>query len=126
MEKLAILILMLGIVGVVAWRLRSSPKQTEYGSETAEAQDKPDPYHCVSIRSPKGACEAAKQLMGKRFLSREAPPPLPLLNCTAKYCQCRYAHHESRRVDGGDRRAPFKDEHGTGPELRSASDRRRS
>ncbi len=125
MEKLAILILMLGIVGVVAWRLRSSPKQTEYGSETAEAQDKPDPYHCVSIRSPKDACEAAKQLMGKRFLSREAPP-LPLPNCTAKHCRCHDAHHEDRRVDDGDRRAPFKGEHGTGLERRSASDRRRS
>lgn len=126
MEKLAILILMLGIAGVVVWRLRSASKETEYGSDTAAAQDKLNPYHCISIRSPKGACEAAKQLMGKRFLSREAPP-LPLPNCTAKHCQCRYAHHDDRRVGGEERRAPFKGEHSTGPERRSGrADRRRS
>ncbi len=123
MEKLALFILMLGIIGVVAWRLRSSPKQRAYGPKMAKIQDRSNSYHCVSIRSRKDACGAAKQVIGKRFLAREAPA-VPLADCTAKQCRCHYAHHEDRRVGGGDQRAPFKGQHGNGPERRSGSDRR--
>ena len=121
MEKL-LLILMLAIIGIVVWRLRSSPRQRAYGPKMA-LQDQLHPYHCVSIHSPKDACEPAKQLIGKRFLSREAPP-LPLANCAATSCPCRYVHHEDRRMGEEDQRAPFKGEHGKGPERRSGRERR--
>jgi hypothetical protein len=117
-----LLILMLAIIGVVVWRLHSSPRQRVYGPKMA-AQDRPNPYRCVSIHSRKDACEPAKQLAGKRFLPREAPS-LPLANCTATSCRCRYMHHEDRRLSGEDQRAPFKGEYSKGLERRSGRDRR--
>jgi hypothetical protein len=121
-ENLALFILMLAIIGVVVWRLHSSPRQRAYGLKTA-GQDKPNPYHCVSVWSPKDACKPAKQLGDKRFLSKEAPL-LPLANCTAMSCRCAYVHHEDRRMDGEDQRAPLKGRRGEGAERRSGRDRR--
>ena len=121
-ENLALLILMLAIIGVVVWRLRSSPRQRAYGLKIA-GRDKPNPYHCVSVWSPRDACESAKQLNDKRFLSKEAPL-LPLANCTATSCRCAYVHHEDRRISGEDQRAPLKGEYGKGSERRSGRDRR--
>lgn len=55
-----------------------------------------NPYHAVSVISPTRSCDAARTLEGRRFLSSEAPR-LPLGNCTAATCTCKYAHHEDRR-----------------------------
>lgn len=62
-------------------------------------------FHAVSIRFGPGACSAAKALAGERFLSAEAPQ-LPLPECDAANCECRFAHHGDRR-SGKDRRSPF-------------------
>jgi hypothetical protein len=121
-KNLAFLILMLAIIGVVVWRLRSSPRQQAYGPKMA-GRERPNPFHCVPIRLPKGACEPAKQLGAQRFLSKEAPL-LPLANCTARSCRCAYVHHEDRRMGGEDQRAPLKGEYGKGLERRSGRDRR--
>ena len=59
-------------------------------------------FHAVTIVSGRHACTAARQLAGKRFLSREAPV-LPLKDCNSEECECRYEHHEDRRI--GPRRA---------------------
>jgi hypothetical protein len=59
-------------------------------------------YHAVSIAPGLRACEAARALEGKRFLSREAPK-LPLKDCSCSTCVCRYEHYEDRR--NGQRRA---------------------
>ena len=61
-----------------------------------------NPFHAVSVQSPQNSCAAARQLAGQRYLSTEAPR-LPLQNCTAATCTCRYAHHDDRRA--GPRRA---------------------
>lgn len=53
-------------------------------------------YHAVSIVPGEHACPAAKDLSGKRFLSREAPI-LPLSSCTSAECNCTYAHYADRR-----------------------------
>ena len=58
-ENLALLIVMLGIVGIVVWRLRAAPAQRAYRPKTPTTQDKPNPYHSVSIRSRQDACETA-------------------------------------------------------------------
>ena len=86
-------------------------------------------YHAVSIRIDGSACEAAKALSGTRLLSNQAPM-LPLPECDAAECNCRFAHHDDRR-SGKDRRTPF----GSGgmaaatgryeQERRQGSDRRR-
>ena len=62
-------------------------------------------YHAVSIRLGRTACRAAAELEGQRFLSASAPR-LPLADCDAGECDCRFAHHADRR-SGSDRRDPF-------------------
>jgi len=61
--------------------------------------------HAVSVESDFMVCDAARKLGDKRFLSAEAPP-LPLPGCDSGRCECRYVHHEDRRV-GDERRMPF-------------------
>lgn len=62
-------------------------------------------YHAVSIKFPTNACEAAKAMSGRRFLSNAAPR-LPLPDCDSLECRCRFLHHDDRRA-GRDRRSPF-------------------
>lgn len=62
-------------------------------------------YHAVSIRIAGQACRAARDLTGRRFLSTAAPK-LPLPDCDAQDCSCRFIHHKDRRA-GKDRRSPF-------------------
>jgi hypothetical protein len=86
-------------------------------------------YHAVSIQFDANACDAAKAMAGRRFLS-SAAPRLPLAECKALECRCRFAHHKDRR-SGQDRRSPFsaaKYSDGTGSfkkERRERLDRRK-
>jgi hypothetical protein len=69
---------------------------------TERAQRRPaQGWHAVSIVGPGTACAAALACKGKRFLSKEAPL-LPLKNCDAARCDCKYRHFADRRA--GDRR----------------------
>jgi hypothetical protein len=68
-----------------------------------EAEPKPVPakkpanlYHAVSIMPGPRCCAAARDLVGQRFLSRQAPP-LPLKGCDRASCECHYEHHPDRR-----------------------------
>jgi len=62
-------------------------------------------FHAVSIRCRKLACEAAQNLRGKRYLS-SAAPKLPLEDCDAPECRCRFTHHRDRRANE-DRRSSW-------------------
>lgn len=62
-------------------------------------------YHAVSIEFSGHACEAAEAMSGRRFLSTAAPR-LPLPDCQALECQCRFVHYQDRRTRK-DRRSPF-------------------
>lgn len=53
-------------------------------------------FHAVSINCSNNACDAAKALVDVRLLSSEAPP-LPLSECDASDCQCRFVHYKDRR-----------------------------
>lgn len=56
-------------------------------------------WHSVSVVNKGYCCEALTELLGKRFLSQEAPR-LPLANCTkSSDCRCSYQHHEDRRAE---------------------------
>jgi len=55
-------------------------------------------YQAVAIRRGSAACKAVTMLEGKRFLSMDAPP-LPLPDCDAKNCRCRYIYFDDRRQD---------------------------
>ncbi|HSQ69592.1 MAG TPA: hypothetical protein VLM41_05865 [Steroidobacteraceae bacterium] len=59
-------------------------------------------HHAVGIVPGPRACSEVRQLVGRRFLSREAPR-LPLRDCDRPDCSCRYEHYEDRRR--GPRRA---------------------
>ncbi len=68
---------------------------------------KPDPqFHAVSLQTSGGACEAAKSMEGRRFLSTAAPR-IPLPECDEPACKCHFVHHKDRR-EGGDRRKMYR------------------
>lgn len=60
-------------------------------------------FHGVSVKPGPGACAAARDLVGQRFLPEEAPA-MPLAACDQQKCVCAYSHHASRR-DAEDRRS---------------------
>jgi hypothetical protein len=53
-------------------------------------------WHAVSIALCPRACGAARKYYGVRFLSKDAPV-LPLPDCRATLCTCRFRHHQDRR-----------------------------
>lgn len=67
----------------------------------------PDPqFHAVSLEISGTACEAAKAIEDKRFLS-SAAPHIPLPECDVADCNCRFIHHKDRRA-GIDRRKQYR------------------
>ncbi len=83
---------------------REQPEPPRYQAP-AKAGPAAEPYHAVSIRPGENCCEAAKQFGQMRFLSAKAPR-LPLPDCQAAQCTCRYAHYSDRR-SGTDRRSGY-------------------
>ena len=82
-------------------------------------------YHAVSFILPAKACDAAKALIGQRFLAAEAPI-FPIDGCDAASCSCGYRHYGDRR-DGPRRRAleiGISEEFRTDGERRDSSERR--
>lgn len=59
-------------------------------------------FHAVSLKIASDACEAAKRMQGRRFLS-SAAPRIPLRDCDVLECKCKFVHHKDRR-SGDDRR----------------------
>ena len=78
------------------------------------ATPKPQPppengeYHSVEVRFREGdCCEWVKNLKDARLLPHQARLfPLPLPECDAARCRCRYVHFPDRRGED-DRRMPF-------------------
>ena len=96
----------IALILLVAWlylrRRKPAAPESESKPPTEAGSGR---YHAVSIKFDSKACEAAKALSGRRFLS-DAAPRLPLAGCDAPECNCRFAHHKDRR-SGSDRRSPF-------------------
>lgn len=89
---------------VFVHRPKSAPKARPV--ERRPALTQPDSsFHAVSLKFPPTACEAAKAMDGRRFLS-SAAPRLPLPECKSLECKCRFVHHKDRRI-GDDRRNPY-------------------
>lgn len=56
-------------------------------------------FRAVSIASDLEVdCTACKEQRGKRYLMHEAPS-LPLPNCDAAHCRCRYVRYPDRREE---------------------------
>ena len=104
------------------------PAESKDEQPAARSSQPNTAYHAVSIKFPSNACNAAKDMEGRRFLS-SAAPKLPLAGCPNLDCSCRFVHHKDRRA-GKERRSPFGPSGlggGTGKyeqELREGKDRR--
>jgi hypothetical protein len=99
-------LLVSAVVLVILWlyvRNRGKSKQTVEAAKPKSAEN--TAYHAVSIKFDQNACNAAKEMSGRRFLSNAAPR-LPLPECNALECRCHFVHHKDRRI-GKDRRSPF-------------------
>lgn len=78
-------------------------------------------WRAVSVVPVGAACEAALQLRGRRFLTREAPR-LPLADCTRQNeCECKYQHLPDRR---GSPRREADSGYGSAPKPRTPERRR--
>ena len=124
------MILILGLLVAIWWLLRKRRGgSTEVSSPKLRSKSSSSQFHAVSIKYSGRACEAAKDMTGRRFLATAAPK-LPLPECDILECSCRFAHHEDRRTQK-DRRSPFGPGGTTGStgtfnaEQRAGSDRRR-
>jgi hypothetical protein len=89
----------------------------------AAAHQQSNPFHAVTVRYRKDACEAVRALEAKRFLAKEAPR-LPLPNCTAKNCGCRFVHYDDRR--GEQRREEIRKAQSSSVQRRAQQDRRQT
>jgi hypothetical protein len=71
-----------------SWPKEESPRKRRTGRY----------FRAVSIvpSSAAGCCAACEALGPQRFLLKDAPK-LPLGQCTASACNCRYRHHSDRR-----------------------------
>lgn len=102
-------LLVIAVVLLVAWllvrRRGSSPTKQQPAARKSIERKEDTTYHAVSIKFDKNACQAAKDLEGRRFLSNAAPR-LPLPDCNALECRCHFLHHKDRR-SSKDRRSPF-------------------
>jgi len=124
---------LLGITALllIVWlyvRYRRQPEETPQPTSLKDTGK--SAFHAVSIKFESSACDAAKAMEGRRFLS-SAAPRLPLPECNSLECRCRFAHHADRRSPK-DRRSPFAasgfGDSGTGSfqkERRERKDRRK-
>lgn len=116
--------LLLALLVLIAWtflRRRRAARRPNRARKRGLNLDGSGRFHAVSIRFGQGACEASRDLHGKRFLA-EGAPSLPLPLCDASHCRCRFVHHRDRRA-GSDRRSPFQRGFG-GSATRIEADRR--
>lgn len=55
-----------------------------------------NPYHAVRIAHLSTCCTKVAEIDGRLFLAAEAPK-IPMPECDAAKCRCRYVHYEDRR-----------------------------
>jgi hypothetical protein len=79
-------------------RTRSRPSQ-QAKAGVAQPAKAGGRFGAVHIRARSSACGAARALEGQRFLSKDAPS-LPLPECSAAQCSCRFAKLSDRRTEG--------------------------
>ncbi len=128
-ELLLVLALLLSIWWLIMRVRRNNIEALAEKTPATKKVDSTSAFHAVSLKYASNACDAAKAMTGRRFLSGAAPQ-LPLPGCDALECRCGFAHHEDRRT-GNDRRSPYNPAtHGGGTgafkiERRDQRDRRR-
>ena len=101
----AIIAIMLLVVLYVIEKRRNSSDRIRQAPRRKSSAPSATKYHAVSLRIPSSACDAAKKMEGRRFLS-SAAPRIPLPDCDVLDCKCRFVHHKDRR-SSDDRRDPL-------------------
>jgi hypothetical protein len=103
MDVVTSLIAIAVLLGLLLFVRRNAKKENVRPDELTKTTTlKNTKFHAVSIRFAPNACAAAKNMEGRRFLS-SAAPKIPLPECDATECKCRFKHHQDRRA-GDDRR----------------------
>lgn len=104
--QIAILItaMILGILVFFRLRPAGATSRTTRKRDRRTGFGVTDPFHAVSIRPANEGCPAVESLKLQRFLSEEAPA-LPLPECGARDCACKYIHHADRRSGARNRRS---------------------
>jgi len=102
LPTLALILVLLLLVWLFIRRRAASKDKTRPAPKTKSENSA---YHAVSIKFTGNACEAAREIEGRRFLS-SAAPRIPLPDCDVLDCSCRFVHHKDRR-SRQDRRSPF-------------------
>jgi len=117
------------LVLAIAWLvIRIRDNKAAATAEATRTAKNHGVFHAVAIKYAENACDAAKAMTGRRFLSNAAPR-LPLPECDFADCSCKFAHYKDRRT-GRDRRSPFASAGATGNtgsferERREKTDRR--
>ena len=107
-----IVFVIIGILGAVAvililrQNLQKSNKKITARAEKRHASPKltsrtGNPYRAISIVCGQNSCAAVKAIGSKRFLIEDSDVPLlPLTECDAENCACKYIHREDRREEG--------------------------
>ena len=122
--QMAILIAAMTLGTLVFFRLRLARTSSRAGRKLDRRTGfgESNPFHAVSIQVAEQACSAAQAMSLQRFLSDEAPG-LPLRDCGAADCSCKYIHHGDRRGGARDRRLGAS-EHSDESEFWSLRERR--
>ena len=129
-----ILLLLLGILVFVGYAARSRrarrnahsrPKMTSKPGLDELRRDAQYWGVRLEMAEPEGACDPARELMGKNLLVNHAPE-LPLAGCTAQKCTCHYVGLPQQRIkprrEAEERRTEGRFEEGSGD--RREDDRR--
>jgi Tfp pilus assembly protein PilW len=91
----------------VKTRTRSARKASAKVLTNRRKNTKPNmssAYRAASIEFEDCACDAVKELAGKRLLVSEIPKT-PLADCTSPNCKCTYVRYSDRRSEYNDRRS---------------------
>jgi len=118
MELLVLLIIAIAVLAAIVaflWHRKKTSTQTE-------AAPPSNRFHGVTIKFRADACPAVRMFESTRFLAKEAPR-LPLENCTAPRCHCRYEHYDDRRTE--ERRESSEQTKFEGEQRREHKDRRK-
>lgn len=95
----AALMLITAVVMLYISKQKSATGQTRESATTSRASS---PFASVKMCCDRHACAPAQAMRDQVFLASEAPT-LPLAQCDATHCQCRYAKTSDRRATGGRR-----------------------
>ena len=111
------------------WLLRSRGDHKRKPKKVRSVPSTRSPYLATSISFNRCACNAVKAVAKTRFLTAGTVPKLPLAECSAATCDCRYVRHQDRRSSQGNRRALYSLQTdlytlGTEPERRMKRGRR--